>query len=308
MYYTIYQLTNLINNKIYIGMHQTMHLDDRYMGSGSYLRRAQNKYGLENFLKEILFTYDNIDDMINKERQLVNTRFVARSDTYNLIEGGPDNMLYINRRGLNLYGMNGKTPNVVDNFKQGLATQQHLRLTDPIWCARRANKLAMAAVEFYAAGGKNPFKGKKHTAHSKNAIGEKSKIHQAGDGNSQFGTFVITDGKTYSRCKHEHEIPQGWYRSKQIAKSKRPPAIKKTTVPKPPNLVSAIKLCAECKHSLNEATAIEWFETFKAANNTSIREFVKLSDYPYSHVSFTKMLIKYIPAYNAIQGKPFIQR
>lgn len=286
-------------------MHQTMHLDDGYMGSGKALCHAKNKYGIANFMKEVIFVYDNIDDMINKERQLVNTAFVARSDTYNLIEGGPDNMLYINRRGLNLYGMNGKTPNVTANLKQGLETQRHLRETDPAWCSRKASKLSARMVAFYNDGGENPFKGKTHTDYSKNLIGVKNKIHQAGNRNSQFGTFVITDGKTYSRCKHDNEIPHGWYRSKQLGNLKRPPVIKKKIGTKPPNLILATKLCAECKHNLNEAVAIKWFDTFKAANNTSVREFVRLSDYPYSHVSFTKMLIKYIPSYCAIQGKSF---
>ena len=30
MHYTIYQITNTIDNKIYIGMHQTDNLDDDY--------------------------------------------------------------------------------------------------------------------------------------------------------------------------------------------------------------------------------------------------------------------------------------
>jgi len=40
-YYLIYKVTNLVNNKIYVGAHETINKDDSYMGSGSYLKRAQ---------------------------------------------------------------------------------------------------------------------------------------------------------------------------------------------------------------------------------------------------------------------------
>jgi hypothetical protein len=59
------------------------------MGSGFQIQKAVEKYGLENFKKEILFDYDNIEDMVNKEAELVNEEFVNRKDVYNVSMGGP---------------------------------------------------------------------------------------------------------------------------------------------------------------------------------------------------------------------------
>ena len=39
-YYYIYQITNLVNNKIYVGVHKTKDLNDGYMGSGKVIISA----------------------------------------------------------------------------------------------------------------------------------------------------------------------------------------------------------------------------------------------------------------------------
>lgn len=88
MNYIIYKLTNQINGKIYIGKHVTENINDGYFGSGYYLSRSVKKYGKENFKKEILFVFDNEEDMNAKEKELVNLEFVLRTDTYNLVLGG----------------------------------------------------------------------------------------------------------------------------------------------------------------------------------------------------------------------------
>ena len=88
MYYTIYKTTNLINNKIYIGLHTTQNPYDTYLGSGYFLKKAIRKYGYKNFKKEILFIFTNKQDMIDKERELVDDNFCKRKDTYNMHKGG----------------------------------------------------------------------------------------------------------------------------------------------------------------------------------------------------------------------------
>jgi len=86
--YIIYKTTNLINDKTYIGQHQCKSLDDGYLGSGKAINRAIKKYGKINFKREVLFTYNNFDDMNKKEIELVNEEFVALDSNYNLQTGG----------------------------------------------------------------------------------------------------------------------------------------------------------------------------------------------------------------------------
>jgi ribosomal protein L7Ae-like RNA K-turn-binding protein len=98
MYYTIYKITNVINGKYYIGMHQTNDLEDGYFGSGVGLRRAINKHGKHNFKKEIIFIFDKEEDMIQKEKELV----TISENSYNMTEGGKGGFSYINIQGINL--------------------------------------------------------------------------------------------------------------------------------------------------------------------------------------------------------------
>ena len=64
-YYIIYKITNIINGMIYIGQHTTSDINDGYMGSGVYLKMAINKYGIDNFKKEILFYCDSLKTQRN---------------------------------------------------------------------------------------------------------------------------------------------------------------------------------------------------------------------------------------------------
>jgi len=100
MHYYLYEIKNTVNGKIYMGVHKTKSLDDGYMGSGKVVSNAMRKYGIEQFTKTILETFDNTADMFAREKEVVNDEFLARPDVYNLRRGGTGGFDYINRSGI----------------------------------------------------------------------------------------------------------------------------------------------------------------------------------------------------------------
>ena len=93
-YYIIYKITNLINNKIYIGKHRCNNLDDDYFGSGKILWQAINKYGIENFIFHLEFVLHNQEEMDLLEHCVVNEEFLKRNDVYNISRGGCNPCMY----------------------------------------------------------------------------------------------------------------------------------------------------------------------------------------------------------------------
>lgn len=87
-YHILYQTTNKINGKIYIGVHSTNNLDDGYMGSGKLIRRAFDKHGKENFTREIIEFYDTKEEAYAAEKTIVTRDFISETTNYNIAEGG----------------------------------------------------------------------------------------------------------------------------------------------------------------------------------------------------------------------------
>ncbi len=95
MFY-LYKITNLINNKIYVGVHRTDNPNDDYMGSGHLILRAINKYGVDNFSKTILASFENREDAYRAEAEIVTPKFLLREDVYNINRGGDGGRYYMN--------------------------------------------------------------------------------------------------------------------------------------------------------------------------------------------------------------------
>lgn len=87
-YHYLYQIKNKTNGMIYIGVHISNKIKNKYMGSGTNIKEAIISEGLHNFEKTILEYFDNPEAMLRRESEIVNTDFIKRTDTYNIMLGG----------------------------------------------------------------------------------------------------------------------------------------------------------------------------------------------------------------------------
>lgn len=86
----IYKITNKINGKIYIGKHEGTESDyERYMGSGLLIRRAYEKYGVDNFIKETLEICEKKEILEEREKYWIKKYNSQNKEIgYNITEGG----------------------------------------------------------------------------------------------------------------------------------------------------------------------------------------------------------------------------
>lgn len=102
MKYIVYCTTNLVNKKIYIGVHLCKsNKFDGYLGCGVYescpstynkpktaFQYAVQKYGPSNFKRITIKEFDNEQDAFSLESEIVNKEFLSRKDVYNEALGG----------------------------------------------------------------------------------------------------------------------------------------------------------------------------------------------------------------------------
>lgn len=121
-YWCIYQITNKVNGKRYIGQH---HYEDesnpmgKYKGSGVLIRKAYEKYGHENFITEILYKRILSKDTANAMEIYAIEKYKPE---YNLTKGGTG----------------GDTSRLKKPYKHSEATREKLRLA---WIRRKEKGL-----------------------------------------------------------------------------------------------------------------------------------------------------------------------
>jgi group I intron endonuclease len=216
MFYIVYKTTNQVNGKFYIGTHKTVDLNDDYLGSGVLLTRAIEKYGIENFKKEILFVFDNPKDMFAKEAEIVNEDFLSENNTYNLKKGGFGGFDYINEnpdkflteKRLSFLWTN-KERN--ERWKRKYDSSEEFRKQ-----VRQNAELASTQSRLNNPNG--TFFKRKHKEETKKRIGEITKKYQSGSGNSQYGKVWIFNEKLQQsiRIDKNESIPFGWKKGRKI--------------------------------------------------------------------------------------------
>jgi hypothetical protein len=215
MYYAIYKITNQINGKFYIGSHKTEDLDDKYMGSGKYLKRAQEKYGFENFKKEILFVFETAEDMYAKEAEIVNEEFLAEENTYNLKIGGFGGFNYINSNPSKYL-----TPKRLESLMSNEERTRRWKIKyqeDSSFREKIHESLAKARKIFDQCYPEGVFKGKTHSNETKRKMSASAKRRCADPTlNSQYGTMWITNGVNSIKVKKTDNVPEGWRKGRTL--------------------------------------------------------------------------------------------
>ena len=196
MFYYLYEIKNLINDKVYVGVHKTKSLDDGYMGSGKVIRNAIKKYGTEYFSKTILETFESSEAMFSREKEVVNDEFLARSDVYNLRRGGFGGFSDSERVAAHKI-LSKRTTDEVSKMNKDRHRRYGPSYSEKWSSAGRCAAFLESAKE-----------------KRKKTFLEIS--HQQGTTNSQFGKMWITNGSESKSIKNTDPMPDGWERGRKI--------------------------------------------------------------------------------------------
>jgi group I intron endonuclease len=223
MHYYLYKITNLVNDKYYIGVHKTKNLNDGYMGSGKIIRQAIQKYGVDNFKKEILEFFNDSESMLKKEKEIITEDFLSQEKVYNLRKGGDGGFDFITKNKLNL------TPESLRKRAEAIKLSHKLKPRE--YSGKKHSEetkqhLSEKRKKFFENGGEHPkgMLGKKHKEETKkhvsavlkekgSMIGKKGLDHPAG------GTKWYNDGIKHLRA-NEHP-GEGWIEGRIFKERKK---------------------------------------------------------------------------------------
>ena len=185
-------------------MHSTSNLKDGYLGSGKRLRYSIRKYGESNFKLEILEFFSTREELVKREKELVNEDLIKDSNCLNLKLGGNG-------------GLHKMTPE-----EEFLWHSKGGKQTFILYGKQRAENTSKRNKELWKKGVYSNFKcdwtGKKHKPETIQKMKEVAKGKGLGVKNSQHGTIWVTNGIESKKIKKESTIPEGFYIGRKIKK------------------------------------------------------------------------------------------
>lgn len=249
-YYLVYQIENKLNGMIYIGCHVTTNIKDKYMGSGTNIRKAIKKYGLENFNKSILYCFDNEKEMLDKEAELVNKQFISNINTYNICIGGGklnalnnvivkdkngDNLMvhknderYLSGELISIHKNKVAVKDIDGNTMQVDKTDERYLSSELVGITKDKILINYNDIFFYVDKNdprylsgelKHLWTDKKHSEETKKKMSQSSKGMCVGEKNGSFGTCWITkdnENKKIKKVELEQYINIGWVKGRKI--------------------------------------------------------------------------------------------
>lgn len=213
MEHFIYITTNLVTNEKYIGKHYGG-LNDSYLGSGKILIRAIEKYGKENFKRDILYISKTAEENNIKEKEFIKAFNAVEDRTfYNIAEGGNGGDIFhslpleqqkqIRERARKQCSGEG---NPMYERHHSEKTKELLRQIDKSYTQTKEYRQSMSKA---VSGDKNGMYGKNHTEESKRkmSIAKKGKKLGKENGNAK-GISAYKDAEMTILVKHFDTIQE----------------------------------------------------------------------------------------------------
>lgn len=199
MNHYIYEIRNNINNKIYVGIRSCKCVieNDAYMGSGKNIKLAIKKYGIKNFTKRIIQTFETRDELLKREADIVNSEFVSRIDTYNMALGGQAGKLFDRENNPNL----GSKRSNESKIKMSNSAKNRK------WSSEGLNRRIEATKRMTQTRNHPDFSGSKNPA-AKTVVADGLKFDT---GRECANHFNISPSSVVFRIKNTSQKWDGWY-------------------------------------------------------------------------------------------------
>lgn len=200
----LYKITNIKNNKYYIGMHSTDNLNDGYMGGGKRIRNSIRKHGKDSHIKEILEYFDDRTSLRDGEFELINEDLLNDPMCMNLQPGG---------------GGGCTENNKIIWQKAGSDGLQRKLKSDKDFNEKWRIVASKSMLERHKSGefdryDKKTFIGRNHTTETISKMIDSKKNHGLGEKNSQFGTIWVNNGLIEKKVNNNIVIDEEWTRGR----------------------------------------------------------------------------------------------